>query len=77
MLFTYATADYTGQERFEGDKTFMGQRLFYSHTTPEELATQLAAAGLAIEQAERRTIGGECFLWVTARRADEHRVPER
>jgi len=44
LLFTYATADYTGQERFEGDKIFMDQRLFYSHTTPEELGAQLANA---------------------------------
>lgn len=71
LLFTYATADYTGQERFEGDKLFMDQRLFYSHTTPEELAAQLTAAGLEIEQAERRTIGDEGFLWVTARRLQD------
>ncbi len=70
LLFTYATADYTGQEQFEGDKLFMGQRLFYSHTTEAELTAQLAVAGLVIEQADRREIGGERFLWVTARRAD-------
>ena len=70
LLFTYATVDYTGQERFEGDKTFMGQRLFYSHTTEAELAAQLTAAGLVIEQADQREIGGERFLWMTVRRAD-------
>ena len=70
LLFTYATADYTGQERFEGDKTFMGQRLFYSHTTPETLRGQLADAGLAVRAFESRAIGGETFLWVTAAKID-------
>ena len=76
LLFTYATADYTGAARFEGDKLFMGQRLFYSHTTEAELATQLTAAGLAIQQADKREIGGERFLWVTARRADAVIAPD-
>jgi cyclopropane fatty-acyl-phospholipid synthase-like methyltransferase len=66
LLFTYATRDYTGAERFDGLKTFMGQSLYYSHTTPEELCDQLAGAGLPVVQALERTIGGETFLWVTA-----------
>lgn len=68
FLFTYATAEYTGAARFEGWKTFLGQRLYYSHTTPEALRAQLEAAGLCPEQMTLREIGGERFLWVTARR---------
>ena len=33
-LFTYATKEYTGSEIFNGYKEFMGEQLFYSHTTP-------------------------------------------
>ena len=68
VLFTYATRDYTGADEFEGTKEFMGQRLFYSHTTPENLRTQLDAAGLVPDAFDRRAIGGETFLWVTASR---------
>ena len=66
-LFTYATREYTGAAEFDGEKEFMGQHLFYSHTTPDRLRAQLAAAGLAVESADLRTIGGESFLWITAR----------
>ena len=66
-LFTYATKAYTGADEFEGEKEFMGQRLFYSHTTPENLRIQLVSAGLAVESAVLRDIGGESFLWVTVR----------
>ncbi len=66
VLFTYATREYTGQDEFEGLKEFMGQSLFYSHTTPEQLRRQLESAGLAVESADLRDIGGESFLWVTA-----------
>lgn len=66
FLFTYAVRDYTGQDEFEGTKEFMGQELFYSHTTPARLGEQLAAAGLAVGDQRLRTIGGETFLWVTA-----------
>ncbi len=66
VLFTYATRAYTGADEFEGEKEFMGQRLFYSHTTPENLRAQLAAAGLAVRAFDSREIGGETFLWVTA-----------
>jgi cyclopropane fatty-acyl-phospholipid synthase-like methyltransferase len=68
LLFTYATAEYTGAERFDGWKSFMGQRLYYSHTTPQVLREQLLAADLRPEQVTLREIGGERFLWVTARR---------
>lgn len=67
-LFTYATAEYTGSDEFEGTKDFMGQPLFYSHTTPTRMSEQVAAAGLEITAAVNRRIGGETFLWVTAYR---------
>ncbi len=67
FLFTYATRAYTGQERFDGTKEFLGRRLFYSHVTPEELRRQLGDAGFASVEAEQRSIGGEEFLWITAR----------
>jgi SAM-dependent methyltransferase len=66
VLFTYATRDYTGQDEFEGTKEFMGQSLFYSHTTPEQLRRQLESAGFTVEAFDFREIGGETFLWVTA-----------
>ncbi|MEA3643611.1 MAG: hypothetical protein VBE63_27325 [Lamprobacter sp.] len=46
----------------------MGQRLYDSHTTPQELREQLQAADLYPEQVNLRDIGGGRFLWVTARR---------
>ncbi len=67
-LFTYATKAYTGADEFEGTKEFMGRNLFYSHTTPENLRAQLAAAGLSVESALLRDIGGESFLWVVVRK---------
>ena len=73
VLFTYATAAYTGRDEFEGTLEFMGQRLFYSHTTPEKLRDQLAATGLAVESSHAREIGGETFLWVVAGRTDAAR----
>jgi len=71
LLFTYATRAYTGQDRFEGYKTFMERELFYSHATPGELHAQLETAGLAVLEARERPIGGETFLWVTAKRPEE------
>ncbi len=68
MLFTYATKAYTGQDSFEGYKEFMGQRLFYSHLTPEQMDTALKDAGFQIESAVLRKIGGESFLWVTVQK---------
>jgi len=67
LLFTYATKAYTGSDRFEGMKEFMGRRLFYSHLTPAEMATQVNEAGLEVVSARDREIGGETFLWVIAR----------
>lgn len=68
-LFTYATRAYTGADEFDGDKEFMGQRLFYSHTTPAALRTLLEATGFVVEAMEPRDIGGEEFLWVTVSKA--------
>lgn len=64
-LFTYATQEYTGAEVFSGYKEFMGETLFYSHTTPARLHDILTAAGFAVEACRYRDIGGETFLWVT------------
>lgn len=64
-LFTYATREYTGDEIFNGYKEFMGERLFYSHTTPDHLLAILKTTGFAIDAAQYREIGGETFLWVT------------
>jgi cyclopropane fatty-acyl-phospholipid synthase-like methyltransferase len=68
-LFTYATAAYTGADEFDGEIEFMGQRLFYSHTTVAGLCGQLATAGLRVVETLERDIGGERFLWVTVERA--------
>ena len=68
MLFTYATKAYTGENSFEGTKEFMGQHLFYSHLTPEQMDRTLLDAGFEIESAVPRDIGGETFLWVTVRK---------
>jgi SAM-dependent methyltransferase len=68
-LFTYATAAYTGADEFNGEIEFMGQRLFYSHTSIARLHDQLAAAGLHVVESRERAIGGERFLWVTVVRA--------
>lgn len=64
-LFTYATREYTGAEVFNGYKEFMGEQLFYSHTTPDNLFATLKSIGFTIESARYRQIGGETFLWVT------------
>ena len=69
VLFTYATREYTGADEFEGEKEFMGQQLFYSHTTPETLRAQLEEAGLAVRAFDYRDIGGETFLWATVDRS--------
>ncbi len=64
-FFTYATQNYTGSEAFSGFKEFMGQSLYYSHQTPENLAQVLDSVGFVIDGMEQRQIGGEVFLWVT------------
>jgi len=66
LLFTYATRYYTGAERFEGEKEFLGETLFYSHMSPAELERALIDAGLTPEDQTYRAIGGETFLWITA-----------
>ncbi|WP_242464302.1 class I SAM-dependent DNA methyltransferase [Thiococcus pfennigii] len=76
FLFTYATRAYTGAKRFDGTIEFMGQALFYSHATPEELRAQAEAVGLRWEDATPRAIGGETFLWVTLVRPTEGAAPE-
>ena len=66
LLFTYATKEYTGSNEFNGYKNFMGQELYYSHKTPEELFSDLEKIGFDIVSRENRCIGGETFLWITA-----------
>lgn len=66
LLFTYATAAYTGHEEVHGEKEFLGTTLFYSHTTPDNLYAQLREAGFEVVEGAERTITGETFLWVTA-----------
>jgi len=65
ILFTYATKEYTGHDEFNGYITFMGQKLFYSHTTPEKLYKTLKDIGFNIEATDYRNIANETFLWVT------------
>jgi len=64
-LLTYATREYTGSDEFDGYKELMGQTLYYSHKSPENLYTDLERAGFDIEAADHRVIGNETFLWVT------------
>lgn len=64
-LFTYATKEYTGSKEFSGYIEFMGQKLYYSHTSPEKLYAMLEKTGFRIESRDYRDIGGETFLWVT------------
>ena len=66
VLFTYAAKEYTGETEFEGFREFMGQNLFYSHTSPAKLRAALETAGLRVEAIDLREIGGESFLWVVA-----------
>jgi SAM-dependent methyltransferase len=68
FLFTYATRSWTGADRFDGYKEFMGERLYYSHERPDELWHTLSDVGFDIVSAEDRSIGGETFLWVTVRK---------
>lgn len=64
-LFTYATKEYTGSIEFDGHKEFMGQKLYYSHNSPDKLYADLEAIGFNIESTDLRNIGNETFLWVT------------
>jgi cyclopropane fatty-acyl-phospholipid synthase-like methyltransferase len=70
FLFTYATKEYTGAEVFNGYKDFMGEQLFYSHMSPDDLDTSLKYIGFTIESAQYRRIGGETFLWLTIVKPD-------
>ncbi len=64
-LFTYATKEYTGADVFSGYKEFMGEQLFYSHMSPDDLFATLESTGFNVEASQYRRIGGETFLWVT------------
>ncbi len=66
FLFTYATQLYTGKETFEGYKEFLGEELFYSHKTPQQLYADLQDTGFQMISTSCRNIGSEVFLWVTA-----------
>ncbi len=67
FLFTYATQEYTGQLEFDGYKEFMGQSLYYSHTSPANLNDLLKESGFTVESTQYLDIGDEVFLWVTAK----------
>ena len=67
-LFTYAGKEYTGSEEFDGYKEFLGQQLFYSHTSPDNLYRQLEDIGFSIESKEYHSIADETFLWVSIRK---------
>lgn len=69
LLFTYATAHYTGADRFEGAIEFLGKPLFYSHDTVASLYQELTRTDLNLLDGVNRDIGGETFLWVTAERS--------
>jgi cyclopropane fatty-acyl-phospholipid synthase-like methyltransferase len=64
-LFTYATKEYTGADVFNGYKEFMGEQLFYSHMSPDDLFAILESTGFTVEDRQYRRVGGETFLWVT------------
>ena len=64
-LFTYATKEYTGSDEFDGYKEFLGQKLYYSHKSPDKLSAELEEIGFDIESTDYRNIGNEIFLWVT------------
>jgi hypothetical protein len=44
----------------------MGEQLFYSHKTPQELFADLNETGFTVLSDVYRNIGSEIFLWVTA-----------
>ncbi len=67
LLFTYATKEYTGADEFEGYKEFLGEQLYYSHKNTADLYKDLINTGFKIVSADYRAIGGETFLWVTAK----------
>ncbi len=70
-LFTYACKEYTGKKEFSGYITFMAEKLYYSHTTPEKLYKMLETTGFDLLSADYRDIGGERFLWVTIEKPEK------
>ncbi len=68
MLFPCACKEYSGKTEFSGDISFMAEKLYYSHTTPEKLYKMLETIGFELLSADYRDIGGERFLWVTIRK---------
>lgn len=68
-LLTYADQAYTGQERFDGLKEFMGRQLYYGHKAPSELRRDLSRIGFEILEWRHREIGGESFPWITLRKS--------
>lgn len=74
VLFTYATQEYTGQLEFDGYKEFLGQELYYSHKSPEQLYADLERLGFDIEARDYRNIGGEVFLWITVSKPTQDRL---
>ena len=67
VLMTLATRDYTGQDVFDGEKEFLGERLPYSHDTPAMAREKLEAAGFEVVSGESVNTGGETFDWVIAK----------
>jgi hypothetical protein len=64
-LFTYACKEYTGDDRFSGYKEFLGERLYYSHHTVQDLNSVLINIGFRDFTTRFKTVGDETFLWVT------------
>jgi len=73
LLLTLATREYTGQDEFDGEMTFLGRRRPYSHDRPEVALGKLQAAGLAVVSTRWIDTGGETFYWVIARKPVEQK----
>lgn len=71
FLFTYATQEYTGEEKFTGYKKFIDTELFYSHKKPEEMISDLQAIGFEILNQKYHTICDETFFWVTVHKPNK------
>lgn len=68
LLLTLTTREYSGQDEFDGEMTFLGRTLPYSHDRPEEALCKLETAGLTVVSARLIETGGETFYWVIARK---------
>ncbi len=68
LLLTLATREYTGQDEFDGEMTFLERRLPYSHDRPDTALHKLKTAGLTVVRARLIETGGETFYWVMARK---------